>query len=261
MARVFPIKAKSAERNTAFDSNGAGYAATRPSYPPILARWLSEQSIEHELAVDVGCGSGQLTRLLPAHFDRVIGIDSSADQIAHAPTAAKLSYTQGTAARTGLPDSCADLITAAQAAHWFDLGAFYSELRRIAKPQAVLALVCYGVPSIQGPVNAVFQEYYWHKLHEFWPPERAQVESGYAELPMPFPSIEAPSFCMRRPLSAPQFIGYVRTWSAYFNADENGRRRFETLFSELRRAWGEQETVVWPLTIRAGRVDARPASH
>src|SRR5690606_22222870 len=126
-----------------FDQGGQAYARFRPQYPAALAAYLASIAPDTALAVDVGCGNGQLTHLLAEHFTAVAGFDPSADQLAPATTRANVTYQCAPAERLPLPDRCASLISAAQAAHWFDLPAFYAQVRRIAKPGAVVALISY----------------------------------------------------------------------------------------------------------------------
>ncbi|WP_238147079.1 class I SAM-dependent methyltransferase [Rhizorhabdus dicambivorans] len=117
-----------------FSSHAAAYAAYRPTYPPELTAWLASTTADRGLALDVGCGSGQLTLQLTAHFDRVVATDPSAQQIANAVQHPRIDYRVAPAERSDLPDGAADLLTAAQAAHWFDLRAFFAEARRTLKP-------------------------------------------------------------------------------------------------------------------------------
>ncbi|GCC36908.1 putative methyltransferase DDB_G0268948 isoform X1 [Chiloscyllium punctatum] len=101
------------------------------------------------LAVDIGCGSGQSTRGLASYFEKVVGIDVSEAQIEEAKKVDgpdNVSYRQGLAEELGFEDSSVDLITAAAAAHWFDLEKFMKEVDRVLKPKGCLALYCYRVP-------------------------------------------------------------------------------------------------------------------
>lgn len=237
-----------------FDNNGERYAKFRPDYPAALVRSLSELTAGRDLALDVGCGNGQMTALFAPNFKHVIGTDPSASQLNHAEAVANASYLQQSAEEIDLPNNSVDLIVAAQAAHWFDLERFYSEVRRVTKPEAALALVSYGVPCILDPVNAVFQGAYWQDLHDFWPPERAHVETGYAALYFPFTAIDLPQHSCRMTLSVEQFIGYITTWSAYSKAATAGaENQFERFFDELRAAWPSDaaKEVVWPIAVKA----------
>jgi SAM-dependent methyltransferase len=124
-----------------FEQGGRAYARFRPEYPPQLAAFLASIAPDKRMAVDVGCGNGQLTKLLAPHFDAVVGLDPSADQIANIIPNERITYQCAPAEQLPLADSSASLITAAQAAHWFDLPSYYREARRIAMPGSVLALI------------------------------------------------------------------------------------------------------------------------
>ena len=240
-----------------FQDQGDRYLAFRPTYPPALGESLASLVDEPHVALDVGCGSGQLTAVLAPNFDTVFAIDPSASQLSHAPQIDNVTYLQQSAEDFELPEGSVDLVVAAQAAHWFDLERFYRCVRRVAKPGAVLALVTYGVPYLAGPVNTVFQQGYWGDLHKFWSPERLHVETGYESMPFPFAPLEAPGLSCRKTVTLEQFIGYVTTWSAYQTAKKSDQLgRFDTFFEQLRAAWGEAETieVIWPITVRAGLI-------
>ena len=60
-----------------FTAGGERYAQFRPHYPAALAKALAALAPAKRIAVDIGCGSGQLTTLLAPHFERVIGVDPS----------------------------------------------------------------------------------------------------------------------------------------------------------------------------------------
>lgn len=137
---------------------------------------------QHRLALDMGCGTGQLTVKLASHFDAVIGVDPSVEQIANAVQHPRTIWRCARAEDIPLAGHSADLITAAQSAHWFDLPAFYAETRRIAAPGAVIALVSYGVLHLEGKaLDAHFARFYCDEIGRFWPPERKLVDSGYAD--------------------------------------------------------------------------------
>jgi SAM-dependent methyltransferase len=140
-----------------FAEGGADYAAGRPTYPAALADYLAHVAPRRGLAWESGCGSGQLTLLLAERFDRVIATDASADQLAHAPAHPKVEYRCVTAESSGLPDGVADLAVSAQAAHWFDLPAYFAEVRRAARPGAIVAMVTYGLTVIDDKIDAVVQ--------------------------------------------------------------------------------------------------------
>ncbi|ABQ70839.1 Methyltransferase type 11 [Rhizorhabdus wittichii RW1] len=240
-----------------FSSHAAAYAAYRPAYPPELAAWLGIVAPATKTALDVGCGSGQLSLQLAGHFDRVIATDPSAQQIASATPHPRIDYRVASAEASGLPDGSVDLIAAAQAAHWFDLPAFFAETARLLRPGGVVALISYAGMAPQGEVEAIVERFRVETLAEHWPPERALVENGYRDIHLPFDPIEAPAFSIevRWPLAA--LIGYLDTWSAVRALERGtGRAPFDAVVADLTRAWGDPadiRTIRWPLTILAGR--------
>lgn len=240
-----------------FDAGGEGYARFRPDYPPELAAHLAGLCARRGLAVDVGCGTGQLTTLLAPHFDEVVGLDPSADQVANARAAGRVRYLVSPAENLPLPDGGVDLVTVAQAAHWFDLPAFYAEVRRVAAPGAVVALVSYGVARLEPGLDARFQQFYWKEIGPYWPPERALVDSGYAGMAFPFDELAPPRMEIRREWGLQQFLGYIATWSAVRRAGAEGQEQVLHNFAgELEALWGDADrvrTVAWPLNMRLGR--------
>ena len=145
-----------------FSSHAAGYAAHRPTYPPALVDFLADTAPGRSLALDCGCGTGQLSVPLARRFDRVVATDASASQIANAEMHERVEYRTAPAEQSGLPDASADLITVAQAAHWLDLDRFYTEARRVAKKEGILALITYGVLHVEGAdIDWVAQWFYY----------------------------------------------------------------------------------------------------
>lgn len=247
------------ENRNWFDRGGINYAAFRPEYPAELASFLASLAAEKELAVDVGCGNGQLTKLLAPYFSKVIGFDPSADQIGHCQTCEHVQYQCAPAENLPLPDSCAGLITAAQAAHWFDLPRFYAEARRVGVRSCILALVSYGVLTLDDPhLNGLFQNFYKIEIGAYWPPERKLVDTGYATIDFPFEEIESPAMEISLRWNLSEFLGYLSTWSAVRHAKDQGRDDVLHSFAEnLTSAWGDPNaprSVVWPLNTRIGKL-------
>lgn len=239
-----------------FIDGGSGYAAHRPTYPPELAGLLAGLAPGRRLAVDIGCGTGQLTALLAAHFDRVIGLDPSADQLANAPAGPRIVYRQAGAEQTGLDDACADLITVAQAAHWFDLPVFYDEVRRIAADGAVLALITYGAADLPDDLAPRFTRLYRDELGPYWPPERRHVDARYADLDFGFDRIDVAAPAIERDWTVAEFTAYLATWSAARRAADAGAGHLVDRFAaDVGPVWGPgRRRVRWPLTVLAGRV-------
>lgn len=242
-----------------FDRGGTRYAAFRPEYPPELAAHLAGLAPSRRQALDVGCGTGQLTLQLARHFDRVIGADASQDQLDHAAPHPRVTWLRAKAESLPIADASTDLITAAQAAHWFDRPAFHAEARRIGRPGAIVALVSYGVLRLDNPaLQHRFERFYRDEIGPFWPPERRLVDSGHAGIGFPFAELPAPSLSIRRDWFLGDFAGYLSTWSAIRRAQDSGRDDILAGFSrDLSRLWGApsaRQRLSWPLAMRIGRV-------
>ena len=241
-----------------FSDRAAGYAAHRPTYPSVLVDALARVAPGHALAWDAGCGSGQFSVLLAERFARVIATDASAEQLANAVPNARVEYRAAPAESSGLPDASADLVAAAQAAHWFDLDAFYGEVRRVARPGAVLALVSYGLMRVDARVTPVVRAFHSGVLGGYWPSERAHVDAEYRSLPFPFDEMEMPRLEIATTWNYADLTGYIETWSAVRALVKmEGVGPLDAFRRALADAWGDERSmrpVRFPLALRVGRV-------
>lgn len=242
-----------------FSARSAAYAAHRPTYPAALVDYLAGLCRETGSALDAGCGTGQLSVLLAERFARVVGTDASAQQIAKAQAHARVEYRVAPAERSGLPDSSVDLVTAAQAAHWFDLPAFYAEARRVGRPGAVIALVTYGVIEADAEIGPAIRHFYHDVVGPYWPPERRHVEEGYRSFAFPFAEATPPPLAIAVEWRAADLIGYADTWSAVREAEKIlGQEPLERFRREILLAWGDPErrrAIRFPLSLRVGRLE------
>ena len=240
-----------------FSLQAADYARFRPVYPPELYAWLASKAPARRLAIDVGTGNGQAAVALAAHFERVIGVEPSVGQLANATPAARVEYRRGAAEATGLDAGSADLLTVAQAIHWFKHAAFFAEVRRVVRPGGCLAFWCYGLTTISPEIDAAVHFYYEDLLGVYWEPERKLVEQGYRGIAVPFAELPAPPFTMNLRWGLDHLLGYLGTWSPRkkFRA-ERGQDALEIALPRLRQAWGDagERPVSWPLSVRAFRL-------
>jgi SAM-dependent methyltransferase len=241
-----------------FSGHAALYREARPLPPADWFDWLAGQAPGLDLAWDAGCGSGQASVALAAHFRHVVATDPSATQVAQAIAHRRVDYRVEPAERSSLDAHSASLVGVSQALHWFDLDAFHAEVRRVAKPGALLAVSAYGNCSVDRAVDAVERVLYADTLAADWPPERALVDAGYRDLPFPFAVVDTPTFAMHADWNLGQFLGYLRSWSAaQRHLQRTGTDAVEAAAPALARAWGDPgrvRTVRWPFLTRVGRV-------
>jgi len=241
-----------------FSSASDRYAAYRPDYPAALFAWLAGQCAERDTAWDCATGSGQAARGLAPHFRQVVATDASTEQICHAGHHPAIDYRVAPAEASGLADRCIDLVTVAQAAHWFDLSAFYAEAARVLKAGGAIAVWGYGRMLLPGEMDAPFQRFYAETVGPYWPAERALIDDAYRRLDFPFMEIEAPAFAIEVAWTLPRLLDYLSTWSAVKRYQAaRGHDPLPPLLAELAPLWGDPETaraLQWPLFLRAGRV-------
>jgi SAM-dependent methyltransferase len=238
-----------------FSTIAARYAAFRPAYPATLVDELAARCTPGT-AWDVGCGNGQLSVALAARFARVIATDPSQAQIDAATAHPRVEYACSPAEQSGLPDATADLVVAAQAAHWFDWPRFVVEAGRVAKPGALIALVSYGIVLVDGDAGREIAHFYHQVVGPYWPEGRAHVENGYRDLAMPWPDVAAPALDMRAEWTRDELLGYVSTWSATVKLVQTvGPGPVQALHDALARVWPDDErrTIRWPLALRFAR--------
>jgi len=130
-----------------FDNMGEIYAQFRPSYPAAFMRYLAADvgMSADGVVADIGAGTGILTRLLLEAGHRVYAVEPNDDmrRVAERDLSPFEGFVPvcGEAEATGLADGSVDLVTVAQAYHWFDRAAFRAECRRILKAGGKVALV------------------------------------------------------------------------------------------------------------------------
>jgi SAM-dependent methyltransferase len=241
-----------------FSRQSDGYAKHRPTYPAALFRFLASTVVEHDAAWDCATGNGQAAIALTDYFSTVVASDASEAQIGAALTHAKVDYRVAAAEQSGLDDRSIDLVTVGQAFHWFHPTEFFAETQRVLKPDGVLAIWCYGLCVVSETCDGVVDRLYRDIVGDYWPPERALIEEGYASVALPGLSIAAPKLRMVLDWQVEDMLGYLRTWSAcvHFEA-AHGRDPVDDIETDLRSAWGQrQRRVAWPLQLKASRANS-----
>lgn len=239
-----------------FSAQSEAYAEYRPHYPKALFAHLAQLTPTHDLAWDCATGSGQAAIELASYYQRVIATDASEKQICQAVPCDNIDYQVMPAEQTTFADHSLDLITVAQALHWFDLPHFYGEVKRVLKPEGIIAVWTYNLLSVTPEIDALLQFFYDKIIKKYWSAERQFVENNYATLDFPFTIQEAPTFTMRAEWNLKQLLGYLSTWSAVIAYEkEQLNNPLLLIFSDLEKEWGSMDQVreiTWPLTVKIG---------
>ena len=198
-----------------FSTGSQRYQQARPSYPTSVIQALLEHLSARDLAWDCGAGSGQFTQVIAPYFEHVVATDLSPQQLQQAPRFDNVSYQVQAAEKTCFEADSFDLISVAQAIHWFDFERFYAEVYRCLKPDGLFAVIGYGLIEVQSAaVNQEIQMLYTQRLKDHWDPERIYIDQAYQNIPFPFQEIATPAYEMDYQWSAVQLLNYLKTWSA-----------------------------------------------
>ena len=239
-----------------FSATAADYAAFRPHYPDALFDWVAGHAPARRLAWDCGAGSGQAAVALARRFAFVVATDASRAQLERATRDPRVGYAAMTAERPALAAAWFDLVTVAQALHWFDRDAFFREATRVLAPGGFLAAWTYGPMELTDERAPIAYDFYARTVGPYWPPERSLVDTGYGAIAFPFDEVRAPEMWMEHRWTLRETLGYVSTWSAVqVYRKQRGEDPLPRLAAALAPAWGDPETrhlVRWPLRIRAG---------
>jgi SAM-dependent methyltransferase len=243
-----------------FSGHASDYARFRPHYPRELFTYLADITPERECVWDCATGNGQAAVALGEFFRYVIATDASEKQIANGQPHDRVTYRIASAEQGGLPNASVDLITVAQALHWFDRETFLAEAKRVLKPRGVLAVWCYNLFKIAPEIDRLVETFYRETVGPCWDFERRLVETGYRTIAFPFDELSPPDFRMRAEWSLEDVLGYLGTWSATKNfIAARGFDPVTELEESLQPLWGNAEApkmVAWPLSMRVGT--ARP---
>lgn len=136
------------------------YDRFRPRPPrPLLELFCRLAGVERpELVVDLGSGTGLSTRAWVGLAERVVGVEPHDGMRAVAEATGGAEYVSSDSSATGLPDACADIVTASQSLHWMDPAATFAEVGRILRPGGVFAAYDYdAAPAIHPEIDAAHE--------------------------------------------------------------------------------------------------------
>ncbi|KAJ8770513.1 hypothetical protein K2173_018004 [Erythroxylum novogranatense] len=248
------------------------YVGARPTYPPELFKFIASKTPCHDLVWDVGTGSGQAAQSLACFYKNVVGTDTSIKQLELAPKLPNVRYerTPPVLSWNELEQivsiqSNLDLVTIAQALHWFDRRSFYDQVKWVLKkPHGVIAAWCYTEPEVNEAVDAVFEPFY-ATTDPFWAPELKLVDDRFSTIDFPFEPVEGTDhtgpfeFVAERFMNLEEYFTYIKSWSAYQTAQEKGVELLrDEVIESFKRAWNEdgheQKVARFPVFLRLGKV-------
>ncbi|XP_043700104.1 putative methyltransferase DDB_G0268948 [Telopea speciosissima] len=249
------------------------YVETRPSYPTEFIEFIASKTLGRHLAWDAGTGNGQAAFSLAKIFKDVVATDTSEQQLSLAPNLPNIRYQQTPPTmsideleRHVASESTVDLVTIAQALHWFDHPIFYEQVKRVLKkPNGVIAGWCYSEPEVNDAMDAVYSRVYKESA-PYWAPQRKFVDYRYRTIDFPFEPVEGEDhtgpfqFEATRSMDLESYFTYIRSWSAYQTAGSKGVELLkEDVVKDFERAWGDDRTsqkiVRFPIYLRIGRVE------
>ena len=244
-----------------FSKQSKKYALSRPTYPTALFEFISGLVDQKRLAWDCATGNGQAAVALSEYFEQVIASDMSAKQIENAQQRSNIVYQIFPAEKTPLKDDSVDLITIAQALHWFNFDDFYLEAKRVLRSdgKGIIAAWTYGLNSTSTAVDSVTYHLYKDILGKYWPVEIKHVANRYEDIPFPFEQIPAPQFQIELDWDLAELINYFYSWSSVQKfIDDNGHDPVREIQPSLEEAWGREDVqkkmkVTWPLYVKVGK--------
>ncbi|KAK4393718.1 putative methyltransferase DDB [Sesamum angolense] len=240
-----------------FEKQAEMYLDARPTYPAEWYKMLAELTAHHSLAWDVGTGNGQAALGVAEHYEQVIATDVSESQLKFAMQHPRIRYLHTPLSMSDDElvnligtEGSVDLITVAQAVHWFDLPRFYSVASRLLrKPTGVLTVWGYGIMNINPTFDAAVKHWFESTL-PYWNSKIELLSGGYKELPFPFESVGLGSEGNPVALDIPKELSFegvvrmLRSWSAVQTAKEQGVDLLsEDVVQELEAAWGGANVV------------------
>ncbi len=238
-----------------FSKQASVYAQFRPDYPPALVNHILAFVKERTCAWDCATGNGQLAAQLASYFDSVEATDISKNQLAHAVLKSNIHYSCQSAHQALFPANYFDLITVAQAIHWFDFNLFYAEAYRTLKNDGIFAAIGYPLMRFNDGTDDIVDNLYHKVLKDYWDKERVLVDTFYESIPFPFKEYDFPDYFTTVKWNKQQLIGYLNSWSAVQHyITKNNKNPVLLMLNAIDKAWGNDiyKEVVFRFFTRIG---------
>ncbi|GAA5808540.1 hypothetical protein MFLAVUS_001931 [Mucor flavus] len=268
---------------------GEAYSKFRPFYSPevysLIDQFHLQSQGQYNLAIDVGCGTGQSTVETAKKFKQVYGIDTLAEQIQHGTPRDNITYQVGPAEDLSqFQTASVDMITSSTAFHWFDHAVFFKEAKRVLKPNGTLAVYSYFYPVLKGvpeEINAIVKKLTLEQLGQYANSNIRYIQNMYRDIKFPFQNqvwyitpksedvtgISQPvtRSLMEASMDIARFSNYLKTSSAYYNYLEDPANKgksdpVDTMIENLMRALNVISTdqiidIEWPTVLVLAKND------
>ncbi|KAF9932732.1 hypothetical protein FBU30_007382 [Linnemannia zychae] len=277
--------------------NSALYQSFRPGYNSnffkMLYNYHAKHNGEFNTAVDVGTGTGQVASILAEKFKQVHGCDASAAMLSNAVQKPNITYHVAKGEDLSmLPTASVDILTVAEALHWFDQPAFFAEVKRVLKPLGTFAAIGYTFVVFDDHPRASM------RIHDLgnqpdqfgpiWERGRLVVDNLYKCIEVPLQDVERHYFpksvksqldaaliaadkesseslppIMGERVTMNHFRNYLKTWSAYKTYCERYPSRpdiidttMDAILKEENLKDEDEVNINWPTVVILGRNDA-----
>lgn len=240
-----------------FSKQAELYARYRPEYPREMYDFIFKHLSSRHFAWDCATGSGQVAKYLADYFEKVYATDISQEQLSFAPQRNNIEYLDTSAENSGLPSNQCDLITVAQAIHWFNFEQFYKEVRRVGKNGSLLAVIGYGMVRISDKLDPFIDDLYEEAFSSHFNKNRKYIDEQYRTIPFPFEEIPSPLFQNQYNWSLRELEGYFNSWSAIQKIkSEKGYNPVDDTISLLKKRIPDPQNlkVTFPVFMRLGKV-------
>ncbi|MCL6220174.1 class I SAM-dependent methyltransferase [Zunongwangia pacifica] len=238
-----------------FSHQSANYANFRPQYPKSIFDEIKKHLNHHHHAWDCATGNGQVARELSTFFDRVEATDISENQLKEAPKLGNINYSIQQAEKVNFPNKSFDLITVAQAIHWFKFDEFYTEVKRTLKDNGILAVLGYSLFRSNPETNKIIDHFYYNIIGPYWDEERKYLDDGYTSIPFPFQEISTPQVYFKEEWEFERLVGYLKTWSAVKHfSDKNGFNPVDDIYQQLKESFGDENFIEFPIILKIGKL-------
>lgn len=240
-----------------FSKQSVNYARFRPDYPESLYQIIFDKVKNRNLAWDCATGNGQAATYLAGHFKHVYATDLSESQISNAKAANNVTYFVSPVENTPFDENIFDLVTVAQALHWFDFDKYFNEVKKVAKPGSVFAAWGYGLFRSSKEIDKVVDHFYHDVVCDFWDPERDYIDKQYSNIDFPFSLIECPTMEIKLHWSIDHLKGFLKSWSSVQNfIDKNMYNPVDQVIDQLKPFWGtDLRAIKQPLFLKLGIIE------